>query len=117
LAQGRTLIDSVGRRVVVPDRVARVMTAGPPASILLYALAPEAMVGWVPPPVKAKPFLLPAVRDLPASGRLTGRGGDTPDTERIAALRPDLIVDFGSVGTSYVALAEKVQAATRVPYA
>jgi iron complex transport system substrate-binding protein len=118
LTQGRTLVDSVGRRVVVPDRVARVMAAGPPASILLYVLAPEAMVGWVPqPPAEARPFLLPAVRDLPASGRLTGRGGDTPDTERIAALKPDLIVDFGSVGANYVALAENVQAATRVPYA
>jgi iron complex transport system substrate-binding protein len=118
LAQGGTLVDSVGRRVVVPDRVARVMAAGPPASILLYVLAPDAMVGWVPqPPAEAKPFLLPAARELPASGRLTGRGGDTPDNERISTLRPDLIVDFGSVGATYVTLAEKVQAATRVPYA
>jgi iron complex transport system substrate-binding protein len=118
MAQGRTIADSVGRRVAVPDRVAGVMAAGPPASILLYALAPEAMVGWVPQlPADAKPFVLPAVRDLPGSPRLTGRGGDTPDNERIAALKPDLIVDFGSIGASYVALADKVQASTRVPYA
>jgi len=117
-AQGRTLTDSVGRRVTVPDRVARVMAAGPPASILLYALAPDAMVGWVPqPPVEAKPFLLPAVRELPASPRLTARGGDAPDTERIAALKPDLIVDFGSVGANYVALAEKVRASAHISYA
>jgi iron complex transport system substrate-binding protein len=117
-AQGRTIVDSVGRRVSVPDRVARVMAAGPPASILLYALAPDALVGWVPQlPANAKPFVLPAVRDLPASPRLTGRGGDAPDSERIAALKPDLIVDFGSVGANYVALADKVQASTRVPYA
>jgi len=117
-AQGHTIVDSVGRRVSVPDRVARVMAAGPPASILLYALAPDALVGWVPQlPADAKPFVLPAVRDLPASPRLTGRGGDAPDSERIAALKPDLIVDFGSVGANYVALADKVQASTRVPYA
>jgi iron complex transport system substrate-binding protein len=117
-AQGRTIVDSVGRRVAVPDRVARVMAAGPPASILLYALAPEAMVGWVPQlPADAKPFVLPAVRDLPASPRLTGRGGDAPDSERIAALKPDLIVDFGSIGANYVALADKVQTGTRIPYA
>ena len=117
-AQGRTIVDSVGRRVTVPDRVARVMAAGPPASILIYALAPEAMVGWVPQlPADAKPFVLPAVRDLPASPRLTGRGGDASDSERIAALKPDLIVDFGSIGANYVALADKVQAGTRIPYA
>jgi iron complex transport system substrate-binding protein len=117
-AQSRSLVDSVGRRIDVPDRVARVMAAGPPASILLYVLAPEAMVGWVPqPPAEAKPFLLPAVRELPASGRLTGRRGDAPDSERIAALKPDLIVDFGDAGANYVALAEKVQGSTRIPYA
>src|SRR5258708_31615801 len=90
LAQGRTLADSVHRRVVVPDRVARVMAAGPPASILLYVLAPEAMVGWVPqPPAEARPFLLPAVRDLSPSGRLTGPGGGGPDPDRRAAPKPD----------------------------
>jgi len=116
-AQGHTIVDSVGRRVAVSDRVARVMAAGPPASILLYALAPEALVGWVPQlPADAKPFVLPAVRDLPASPRLTGRG-DAPDGERVAALKPDLIVDFGSISANYVALAEKVQASTRIPYA
>jgi iron complex transport system substrate-binding protein len=118
LAQGGTLTDSVGRRIAVADRVSRVMAAGPPASVLLYVLAPEAMVGWVPrPPAEARPFLLAAVRDLPASPRLTGRGGDAPDTEAVAKLRPDLIVDFGSVGPNYVALADKVQAAAHVPYA
>jgi iron complex transport system substrate-binding protein len=117
-AQSRSVVDSVGRRIAVAGSITRVMAAGPPASVLLYALAPEAMVGWVPqPPEEAKPFLLPAVRELPASGRLTARGGDAPDTERVTALKPDLIVDFGSVGANYVALAEKVQAATRVPYA
>jgi iron complex transport system substrate-binding protein len=116
-AQNRSIVDSVGRRVDAPVRAARVLAAGPPASILLYVLAPEAMVGWVPqPPADAKPFLLPAVRELPASPRLTSRG-EAPDIERIVALKPDLIVDFGSIGANYVSLADKVQAATHIPYA
>jgi iron complex transport system substrate-binding protein len=93
------------------------MAAGPPASVLLYVLSPDALVGWVPQlPAEARSFVLPAARDLPASPRLTGRG-DTPGTEGIAALNPELIVDFGSVGTNYVALADKMQASAHVPYA
>jgi iron complex transport system substrate-binding protein len=64
----------------------------------------------------AKPFLLPQVRDLPASGRLTKRGQD-PDLDKIAKLKPDLILDFGSIGPQYVMLAEKVKTATQIPYA
>jgi iron complex transport system substrate-binding protein len=115
-AQARTFVDSVGRRVDVPGRIEHVMAAGPPASVLLYALAHEVMLGWVPAPSEeAKPFLLPSVRDLPATPRLTGRDS-APDTATIAALKPDLIVDFGSTSAEYVALADKVQAATHVPY-
>jgi hypothetical protein len=49
-AQTRSFIDSAGRAVVLPDSIERVMAAGPPASVLLYALAPEMMVGWVREP-------------------------------------------------------------------
>ena len=45
-AVAREIIDSAGRKVEVPDRIERVMAAGPPASILLYMLAPEKMIGW-----------------------------------------------------------------------
>jgi iron complex transport system substrate-binding protein len=117
-AQTRKLTDSVGRTVEAPAKAARVMPAGPPASILLYVMAPDAMVGWVPPPsAEAKPFLLPGVRDLPSSGRLTGRGSDVPDVAAITAQKPDLIVDFGNVSAPYVTLAGKVQDAVHVPYA
>jgi iron complex transport system substrate-binding protein len=116
-AEPRVLIDSVGRQVVAPEKVTKVLAAGPPASILIYALAPDAMSGWVPvPSVGARPFLLQTVRDLPASPRLTIRGAE-PDLDKITAAKPDLILDFGSIGGSYTALAEKVQTGTNIPYA
>jgi iron complex transport system substrate-binding protein len=116
-AAPRTLVDSVGRNLVVPERATRILAAGPPAAILVYAMAPEAMLGWVGPPADdAKPFLLPSARDLPATGRLTTRGQE-PDLDHIAKLKPDLIVDFGSVAPNYVSLAEKIQKGTQVPYA
>ncbi len=115
-AFARTVTDSAGRQVAIPDTVTRVFTAGPPASTLLYVLAPQAMIGWVRAPRDAeKPFLLPAVRDLPELGRLTGRG-DTLNLERLIAAKPDLVIDFGSINDTYRSLADRVQAQTGIPY-
>jgi iron complex transport system substrate-binding protein len=44
-ASARDIVDATGRAVAVPDAPARVFAAGPPASVLLYALKPEAMIG------------------------------------------------------------------------
>jgi len=115
-AQARTITDSAGRRVDIPLQVSKVLAAGPPGSILLYTLAPEKMVGWVRTPSPAeKEFLLPSVRDLPEYGRLTGRGG-TANIENILKFNPDLIIDVGSVGATYVSLANNVQEQTKIPH-
>ena len=114
-ASARSVTDSAGRTVEVPDRVTRVFAAGPPASTLLYALAPEDMIGWNRSPRPAElPFLLPAVRALPELGRLTGRG-DTVNLETLVAAKPDLIVDYGTVDDTHRSLADRVQAQTGIP--
>lgn len=115
-APAGTFVDSAGRSVTLPDRVERVLAAGPPASVLLYMLAPEKMIGWNLRPREAeRAFLLPAVRDLPEIGRLTGRG-NTAGLETVMAAKPDLIVDYGSVSPTYVSLADQVQSQTGIPY-
>ena len=115
-AQARTITDSAGRVVEIPDAVTRVFAAGPPASILVYALKPEALLGW-PRALRdyEKPYIAEPYRELPETGRLTGRGGGA-NLERVLALKPDLIVDFGSVRDTYIDLANRVQAQTGFPY-
>jgi iron complex transport system substrate-binding protein len=49
-------------------------------------------------------------------GRITGRG-NTANLEVVLALKPDLILDVGSVSPTYVSLAERVQQQTGIPYA
>ena len=44
-----TVVDATGRSVEVPEQIARVLPAGPPAAILLAALAPDLMLGWTSP--------------------------------------------------------------------
>ena len=115
-AEARTVTDSAGRVVELPDTVTRVFASGPPASILIYALKPSALLGW-PRELRGyeKPYIAPAWRDLPETGRLTGRGGEA-NIERVLALKPDLIVDFGSVRGTYIDLANRVQEQTGIPY-
>jgi iron complex transport system substrate-binding protein len=114
--QPRVVTDSGARRVEIPTKISRVLAAGPPASILLYTLAPEKMIGWVrTPSAEEKAFLHPSVRELPEYGRLTGRGG-TANLEVVLKFKPDLIIDVGSVAPTYVSLADNVQEQTKIPY-
>jgi len=108
-AAARPFTDAAGRTVELPERVGRVLAAGPPAAVLLYTLAPDLMAGWVSAPhPAAMPFLEPRTRALPAYGRLTGRGG-TANVEALLAAKPDLIVDSGSLGPTYASLADRVE--------
>jgi iron complex transport system substrate-binding protein len=100
----------------VTDDVGRVYAAGPPASILVFALAPEKLLGWTSPfRADERPFVPARYADLPTLGRLTGRG-NTANVEVVLAARPDLIVDYGSVRPTLASLADRVQTQTRIPY-
>lgn len=114
--QARTVTDSAGRVVEVPDEVTTVFAAGPPASVLAYVLKPEALTGW---PRALRPeeraYIAEPYRDIPETGRLTGRGGEA-NLERVLQIKPDLIVDFGSVRDTYIDLADRVQEQTGIPY-
>ena len=112
----RTVTDSAGRSVQLPDRIERVFAAGAPASVLVYVLAPDRLTGWPRAPrPEERDFIAAPYRDLPELGMLTGRG-DTANLEVVLKARPDLILDFGSVRGTYVSLADRVQAQTGIPY-
>ena len=115
-ADTRMITDSSGRNVEIPTTVQRVYAAGPPASIITYMLAPDTLTGW-PRAHHAyeRPYIAQAYRDLPVTGRLTGRGS-TANLELVIGLEPDLILDFGSIRSTYVSLADRTQAQTGIPY-
>lgn len=116
IAQARSITDAAGRKVEIPDKVTRVLAAGPPAAVLTYVLAPDKLTGWVRAPDDAeKAYLVPSVRDLPTYGRLTGKGG-TANMEAVLAAKPDIIIDVGTVDATYSSLADKVQSQTGIPY-
>ncbi len=108
-----TVVDATGRSIAVPEQIARVLPAGPPAAILLAALAPDLMLGWTSPvPDDIRAMLAPEAAKLPQVPRLTGRDDVT---DRVIALKPDVILDYGTIAPRYVDLAKATQQRTGIP--
>lgn len=109
-------MDSAGRRVEVPAKIDRVFVAGGPASVFIYTLAPDKLLGWNRPLApEERAYIPPRYANLPTLGRLTGRG-NTANVEVMLASRPDVIIDYGSLNPTYISLADRVQQQTGVPY-
>ncbi len=115
-AQAAEFTDSLGRTVTLPDAVARVLPAGPPAAVAIYTLAPEKMIGWVESLAEEqKEFIGETYRSLPVAGRLTGKEPDL-DAAAVKALKPDLIIDVGDLDPQSRERADKIQSETGIPY-
>lgn len=98
-----------------PERVRRVFAAGPPAGVLVAALAPDKLLGW-PQTLgdDARAFLGPQLRALPHTGRLSGRGSTMP-LEALLQLAPDLVLDAGTADATYVSGMRRVSEQTGLP--
>ena len=107
--------DAANRTVELSGKVERIIPAGPPAQVLLYALAPEKLAGLVEAfPPAGRVFVPQAYRNLERIPRLS----HTPkpeDMEKLRQLKADLVVDYGNTGPSYVAAINKAQADLGTP--
>lgn len=117
LAFAAAVTDATGRAIAVPDKVERIFAAGPPAALALDTFAPDLLLGWTknPDPQQCA-FLGTGACDKPEVGRLTGRG-NTTNLEVLLKLKPDLILDIGTINDTYSSLATRVQEQTGIPYA
>jgi iron complex transport system substrate-binding protein len=112
----RIVSDGAGRKVLIPRRIERIYAAGPPASILVFAVAPDKLIGWTSPWREAeKPYIAKRYAELPTLGRLTGRG-NTANVEVVLGAKPDVIIDYGTVNATFASLADRVQQQTGIPY-
>ncbi|MGH7048373.1 MAG: ABC transporter substrate-binding protein [Stellaceae bacterium] len=109
-------VDSAGRRVNVPEQVERIMPAGPASAVFVYVLVPDKLIGWTQPLSRARRTLLPAkYARLPVIGQLGG-AVPTASAADVARLHPDLIIGYGVPSPPTVALADRIQRQTGVPY-
>ena len=115
-AAAREFTDDAGRKLSLPDKVTRVYAAGPPASVLVFAIAPGTLIGWTRAfRDNEAPWVDEKYAKLPELGRLTGRG-NTANVEVVLKAKPDLIVDVGSTAATFASLADRVQQQTGIPY-
>lgn len=112
----REFTDDAGRRVTLPAKVVRVYAAGPPASVLVFAINPDKLLGWTRAlrPDEAR-FFPEKYVSLPELGRLTGRG-NTANVEILLKARAELVLDVGATAPTFVSLADRVQQQTGLPY-
>ena len=94
LAQARTITDMAGRQVKVPQVLNRVYGTAPPATLLIYAVAPETLVGLnMPLPKAGRQFINPHVLDLPVLGGWFGQGRKA-NLEALLQAKPEVVVSF-----------------------
>ena len=108
---GVTVTDMAGRTVTVPAGEGQIYTTGQVSTILLYTLAPDALLGWNYALNDAeKAFILPEYHDLPVFGM-----GDAVNPEAVAAAAPRFVLAGGPITDSNIADAEALQAQLGIP--
>jgi len=105
--------DAAGRRVVLPAEIHRILPAEPNAEALVFVLAPEKLVGLSGLP--GRNALFPHAARLPVLG-WRARSVPTTMADTARQLRPDLIIDAGTVTPDRAAFADQVSAQTGIPY-
>lgn len=94
----------------------RIVAAGQPAAILIWTVAREKLAGWPRLPSPEILTMLGPAANLPETGALSQSGGRAANPEAIAALKPELIIDYGDVTAQFREIAARTEAKLGVPY-
>jgi len=92
---------------------AAILPTGNPAASAVLSLAPGALLGWPEAPPGSRPPVHPV---LPEVARLNAHEL-APSVAVVRAMRPDLVLDFGTDNAAFARFAERLQAETGVPVA
>ena len=92
VAKAREIKDMTGRKVVLPDKITKVISVSPPGTYLLYAIDPYVVAGLnFPFTEEEKKYLLPRFYNLPVIGGFFGQGR-TLNVEEVLKIKPDFIL-------------------------
>ena len=112
----RVFTDSCGREVTVPTDIQKIAVSGPLAQIVVFAIAPDKMVGvanaWDD---TAKEYLDAKYLDLPLLGQLYGGKGEL-NLETLLAAEPDVVIDVGEPKSTIVEDLDGLQEQTGIPF-
>ena len=112
----RVFTDSCGREVTVPTDVQKVAVSGPLAQMVVFAIAPDKMVGvsnaW---DETAQTYFDEKYLNLPLLGQLYGGKGEL-NLETLLAAAPDVVIDVGEPKGSIVEDMDALQEQTGIPF-
>lgn len=112
----RVFTDSCGREVTVPADIQRIAVSGPLAQMVVFAIAPDKMVGvanaW---DESAKAYFDAKYLELPLLGQLYGGKGEL-NLETLLAAEPDVVIDVGEPKDSMAEDLDALQEQTGIPF-
>lgn len=112
----RVFTDSCGREVTVPADIQKIAVSGPLAQMVVFAIAPDRMVGvanaW---DESAKSYFDAKYLELPLLGQLYGGKGEL-NLETLLAAAPDVVIDVGEPKDSMAEDLDALQEQTGVPF-
>jgi len=112
----RTFVDSTGRTVdLKTDKIERVAISGPLAQMMVFAIAPEKLVGFsIAIGQDEEQFFPEKYLNLPVLGQLYGTHGEL-NLESLLAAKPDVIVDLGEPKGTIKEDMQAIQDQTKIP--
>ena len=112
----RVFTDSCGREVTVPADIQKIAVSGPLAQIVVFAIAPDKMVGvanaW---DESAKTYFDAKYLELPLLGQLYGGKGEL-NLETLLAAAPNVVIDVGEPKDSMAEDLDALQEQTGIPF-
>ena len=112
----RVFTDSCGREVTVPADIRKIAVSGPLAQMVVFAIAPDKMVGvanaW---DESAKTYFDAKYLELPLLGQLYGGKGEL-NLETLLAAAPDVVIDVGEPKDSMAEDLDALQEQTGIPF-
>lgn len=97
-ADAREIVDMIGRKVTVPDRITKAVALSPPGTYLLHAVAPDVVAGLnFPLWEEERKYTVPKFRSLPVIGGRVGEGR-LLNVEVLMKIAPDVAILWARSG-------------------
>lgn len=112
----RVFTDSLGREIGIDAEITRIAVTGPMAQIVVFALAPDLLVGisneW---DASAESILDSKYYNLPVLGQLYGGKGEL-NLEELLNTAPQLVIDVGESKDGMASDLDALQEQTGIPF-
>ena len=112
----REFTDSLGRTVLLPEKVEKIALSGPLTQIYAFPLCPELLVGFsLAFSEDAEKYIPDEYLKLPELGQLYG-GKGTMNLEALLAADPDVVIDVGQAKKTMAEDFDKLSEQTGIPF-